>query len=735
MNQNSVLKFSFPLEKCQNGIPMGNSLLGLLVFGKNNRLNLTVGCEDLWDHQGIKPAWRNGMTYRAIRKAAETADRAAMRRIYRMDAREADPDFANGQRPPAVRIVLHLPSGSQLQYGELHLNDAGCRIHYLDGSKQKKQIDIRMDMNDLHHFVLADMDGIKVEMKPSFRLCSALRRHGYREPIEEKIPDGTAFVQPLPLVDDPAYGFIFQRKAGCVHIGYERGGTPKETLRQLKTRSFVSFREVKDNNAAWWNRYWKKVPRVSLGNAPLDNLYWFGAYKFGAMTAPEGVPAGLQGIWLNDDSLPPFRSNYHLNVNVQMCYAPALKLNHPEHLRRLFDFILSWRNIFRENARKFLGISDGYMTGHMLNDRGEQGYTSYYWPGMIDPGCGAWIALMMFEYCDYTDDRKFLRNQVMDFARGIMRVYEVLLECREDGSFELPFSVSPEYREGEYNDWGKNSSFQLAAIHAVIHELLRSCELLGQSPEPIWKKIGKHLPQAAIVEKDGHKEIGVWNNVSLEKSHRHHSHLAGIHPFGTIDPDSPAWREICKYSIERLAICGTGFWGNFSFPWASCLMTRMGYPDASEVYLELWERLFASSSGGSLCDLRNCRGVLSCDFVRKSEGSLMQMDGQMGAVAAICEMFLFARNGILYVGRGIPKSRPLASCSGMQAPGGFLVDAVIRNGEPVTVSIRATRKTILKLQLVGERMIVRNMVPGEVFSWKTTNQEQTTPPVVGILRQ
>jgi hypothetical protein len=50
------------------------------------------------------------------------------------------------------------------------------------------------------------------------------------------------------------------------------------------------------------------------------------------------------------------------------------------------------------------------------------------------------------------------------------------------------------------------------------------------------------------------KRIGLWEGLELEESHRHHSHLASIWPFMSIDPfDDAHWKTVAD-SIS--------FWNN-----------------------------------------------------------------------------------------------------------------------------------------------------------------------------
>ena len=62
---------------------------------------------------------------------------------------------------------------------------------------------------------------------------------------------------------------------------------------------------------------------------------------------PGTMPANLQGIW-NDEMAPPWNSDYHINVNVQMNYWPADVTTYPRCRSRCGTF---WRTCACEAER------------------------------------------------------------------------------------------------------------------------------------------------------------------------------------------------------------------------------------------------------------------------------------------------------------------------------------------------------------------------------------------------
>src|SRR5690606_21046908 len=59
----------------------------------------------------------------------------------------------------------------------------------------------------------------------------------------------------------------------------------------------------------------------------LEALYFqFGRYLLISSSRAASLPANLQGVW-NHSNTPPWNADYHVNINLQMNYWPALVTN------------------------------------------------------------------------------------------------------------------------------------------------------------------------------------------------------------------------------------------------------------------------------------------------------------------------------------------------------------------------------------------------------------------------
>ena len=687
----------FPLPRPLAGAKGGNGLLGLLLWGEGRTLNLSLGASDLWDHRGGMD-WKPEMSYRALLEALRGGDLA---RVQTMFAANRSRGVARPALLPVGRIVLTLPAGAELVRFRTFLEDGRCEVVFTLGG-ETRHLSFVSDMACRHGFACHGLpEGTELTLAPSWRLGAGVSERsplGYEslamrgiQPPEEGAAGGRLFfLQQLPA--DPPYAVVVQRNGADFSCDYLRGSALD--MERLRAHALPTYQEVAASAKAYWRGYWADMPAVATGDPGLDECYWHGLYQYGIMLNPNGCAPGLQGPWMEDHATPPWSGDFHLNINLQMILSPGFHAGTFPQMRLLLDKVLSWRPTLRENARSFLGIENGYVLPHAVDDTGVcQGG---FWTGSVDHACGAWIAAQMFRYCLYTGDTEYLRRDVFDFMVGVMRVYEAVLQRGADGLYGFPLGVSPEFGGDQAGSCGRNASFQLAALHRHLRNLRQATAWLGVPMESKWLEIEAHLPEAAV--HDG--EIALWEDFLLPESHRHHSHLAGIYPFCTISPDASEWREIVAKSMTRWIRLGCGEWTGWSLPWAAILHLRTHHPLAAIHLLRTWQAFFNNEGGASLHDACHPGFTYWSCLPR---GEIMQMDGAMGAVVAIQELFAYEEDEALHFGAGFLLRWQAASCRGMVLSCGLLASGTLRDGR-WHLRLRATRP-------IRRTVIVRNGPP------------------------
>lgn len=673
------VEWEFPrMGSCHEGIAFGDGKTGVLVWGGGNEIRLTVGRADLWDHRGGY-SWTPEQSYTNIVAAVHSGDKDRLYGLFKKDTPKGQP--RNPYMLPLGRVVVTLKDGWRLERGELDTSTGLGRLELWYPAMRKGDgtafAEIAMSKNDGGVFAMKFPEGVGFEAKaiPATEFSvyeQKLKPLGFEKArvFDGAVPDAGGFMWKLPA-DDPVW-LSWAKKSGVVAIKTGRGDKVVADVRMT-----AAFDTVAKESREYWAKFWAEGARVKVPDPVIQRIYDYGMYRFGAMTDPDGVPAGLQGVWLEDDRLVPWNGDYHFNINVQECYSPAYRGGHFKNLLPLFRMVLSWRPLLKDNARKFVGIDNGYVLPHSVDDRGV--CIGGFWTGTIDHGSTAWVAAMMFRYVRYSGDVEFLKSGGYDFMKGAMNVYRAMMEER-DGRLSIPLGPSPEWGGSEVRKAvGRDPSFQLAAAHRLARDLVDAAKLLGEEPDPMWLDVERRLPQFS--SSDG-EVVELFLGQRLTESHRHHSHLAGFFPFDTIDVEANG--KVVYGSYMNWVWCGKGMWTGWCVPWASILNTHFGYDRAAVGMLLDWDRYFCDDGHGSH------HNAVFDGFTCFNRGmNIMQMDGQCAAATAVMELLAHEVNGRVEFFRGCPPEWKDVSFENLALSDGTRVDGRRVNGKATVTPHRA----------------------------------------------
>ena len=109
-----------------------------------------------------------------------------------------------------------------------------------------------------------------------------------------------------------------------------------------------------------------RLARVRQGqdDPALTALHFqMGRYLLIGSSRPGQLPANLQGLW-NEQLTPPWNSDYHLNINLQMNYWPAEVTNLSELHAPLFDYLEALVPSGRRTAKVHYGAR-GWVAHHL----------------------------------------------------------------------------------------------------------------------------------------------------------------------------------------------------------------------------------------------------------------------------------------------------------------------------------------------------------------------------------
>jgi len=417
----------------------------------------------------------------------------------------------------------------------------------------------------------------------------------------------------------------------------------------------------------------------------LESLYFqYGRYLLIGSSRGGALPANLQGLW-NRSNSPPWHSDYHTNINIQMNYWPAEPTNLPEcHLP-----LISMIEQLREPSRKATLAS-----GEFAKARGWTVRTSHNIFGghgwrWNKPG-SAWYCQHLWEHYAFSQDRDYLANRAYPILKEVCQFWEDALKELPDGTLVVAKGWSPEHGPTE-----DGVSYDQEIVWDVFTNYIEAAEAVGLD-EDYRRKV------TALRSRLWVPKIGKWGQLqewmadrdNPKDTHRHVSHLFALYPGRQISPVStPKLAAAARVSLTARGFAGDVGWSN---AWKTCFYARLRDGEKAHWYLN---RLIGRNAHQNLWN--GCW-----------PGRTFQIDGNFGGTAGVAEMLLQSHTGEVHLLPALPKAWPAGSVKGLRARGGFEVDIQWQEGKLRDATLRGSRSGTCKVRY-GTRVVDLPVQPGK----------------------
>jgi len=411
----------------------------------------------------------------------------------------------------------------------------------------------------------------------------------------------------------------------------------------------------------------------------LESLYFqFGRYLLIASSRAGSLPANLQGVWCNE-VVPPWHSDYHLNINLQMNYWPTESCNLSECHLPLIDYVDSLRKPGAVTAKEYFN-ADGW-SAHLHSN--PWGFTSpspgngpMFWKYF--PLGGAWTAQHAWEHYAFTLDKKFLEKQGYPILKSVALFLEGYLFKLPDGNLACCPSWSP-----EHGPISISTTTEIAMSWDALNNAIEAAKALDvdADKQKLWTKMRDNLVPLQIGK---HGQLQEWyEDIDKAKDgHRHLNHLYCLHPGRQVSPLTTP--KLAQAALTTLISRGDGATG-----WS------MGWK------INFWARIHDGDHAYSL--FRNLLGERTLPNMWDTHAPF-QIDGNFGGTAGVAEMLLQSHvtssenSFLIHLLPSLPKAWSKGSVKGFKARGNVTVDIAWHDGKLTEASL-----TSLKTQTVCVR--------------------------------
>lgn len=693
-----ILDFKKSITDWDFGIPTGDGKLGSLTYG-NGPIRISVDRIDLWDNRPNEQTFEEGFNYKNLVKLARSgkagndADWAEHHRLF--DNLSHITPYPS--KITAGRLTLDFHETSDDIHSHLDMNTAvaditlpsGCGVRIFNSAvrhigvmKVKGDFDLDIHIPD---YISGDENGM---CALNTGLDEDAENWCLQYPRSKVERDGefTYYVQKTHTDYTYTVTVLSKKSTDCTYLFYTISTTDDApdvlafAKSELLSAYEVGFDKLLYEHIAWWKAYNAKSS-ITIPDKLIEFIYNASNYYFASTSRKGFYPMALQGVWTADnDSLPPWKGDYHFDTNVQVSYQHYLKANRISEGEVIVDYLWNMRDAYKKYAKEFFGV-DGYLLPSCSTIDGQPigGWAMYsYAPIMM-----VWMIQCFDEYYLYTGDEKFLRTRLYPIFRDTGKAIRALLEER-DGKLYLPLSSSPEIFHNNREAYLEpNSNFDLSLLIYLYTKLRDYSVKLGKDPKK-YEEILSKLDPLALTD-DG--VLMLDPKQKLPESHRHFSNTMSIYPLHLINYDTDENKRIIDSTISELEVMGHGWWCGFSYPMMAQVYAMAGRGNAA--YMRLWEfcKYFCGENGFHFNGDYKRYGISG--FISKP----FTLEANYCYCDALQEMLLQEHEGFVNLLPAIPEEWDSLEFKKLRSYGGLLV-SVKYKGRRITKLEFITKKAM-----------------------------------------
>ena len=695
------LSFTSLAKSWDEGIPLGNGILGALVWQKEDNLRLSLDRVDLWDLRPMENLNTPNYKFTWVYEQWKNDNYKEVQNTF-------DVPYDNLPAPskiPGAGMEFDVKSFGKVISNRLSVQDAVCEVKWENG------IQFNSFVHATEPIGWFSFKGLTKKIKP------VIVPPAYNSEVESEVESPVTgqdlrrlgYPNGIVLEGDNSITYTQKGWGGFsyeVHVSWKQNGndlegcwsissefpewertakaneTVKEKLKQGYTKAFNTHKK-------WWIEFWAKSS-ITIPDPILEKQWYLEQYKFGAVARDGAPPISLQAVWTADNGkLPPWKGDFHHDLNTQLSYWPAYSANHLDLEQGFLSWLTKYKPTFKKYTKEYFE-NDGLAVPGVTTLTGDPmgGWIQY----AFGPTVSAWLGQHFYLHWRYSMDRDFLINDAYPWFEDVAEHLDQISIKGLDGKRKLPISASPEIHNNSREAWfDETTNFDLALIRFTYEKAAElALELEKNEDAEKWIKTASEWPEFTIDKETG---LVFAPGTPYSESHRHFSHLVAYHPLGIIDNSKgEKHQEIINNTLENLLKVGSDYFTGYSFSWLANLQARNFDGDGAAKSLRIFAENFCLPNSFHVNGEQHDKGY------SKFKYRPFTLEGNFAFAAAIQEMLIQSHTGIINIFPAIPDSWDTVSFDNLRTEGAFLISAKKEKGSIISVKIKSEKGGNIRLR-------------------------------------
>lgn len=669
-------------------MPLGNGMVGTLVWEKNGKLRFSLDRADLWDLRPMENIDFDKWKFRDVHEHWKAGKYEKVQEAFDVpyDA------LAGPSKIPAGALEFDISMLGKVKQVRLDIQSATCVIDWENGARLTTFVHAEKPLGWYRFENLSERINIEL-VSPAYnrentegytsQAKNDLNQLGYPQGEIEKGENAYTYNQQgwgeFTYQIHTSWEQVGEELTGCWSVSSANEGwiTRPAAHDVVSNEEELGYENSYNSHLNWWETYWSQS-RIEIPDTLLQRQYMLEMYKFGAVARADTPPIALQSVWTADHGkLPPWKGDFHHDLNTQLSYWPAYAGNYLQLEEGFINWLWKYRPAFKKYTQDYFDVSGMNVPGvTTLEGEPMGGWIQY----SMGPTVACWLAHHFYLHWQFTMDRDFLKDRAYPWIKDVA-VFLDEVAIKENGKRKLLMSSSPEIYYNSAEAWfAESTNFDLALIHWTYGTAAELALELGLDDEADkWKQIESEWPGLSIDPQTG---LMFAPGFPYDESHRHFSHLMAYHPLGLIDASNGSEDVgIITNTLRNLEEQGSSAWTGYSFSWQGNLYARAFEGDNAARVLRIFAECFCLKNSFHV-NGDQCKAGHS-NFTYRP----FTLEGNFAFASAIQEMLIQSHTGVVKLFPALPSDWKEAKFDDLRTYGAFLISASMEAGKVTEVEV------------------------------------------------